>query len=489
MEHITQSNEEKALEIAKRLEAYTNDELINIDCLSSLDELRAELLDNENLLIEFLNNKNPKTSMKSLEFGPALYLLNQYIPSLRNKPFCLPPTKIDVAKLEKWNDDLKGSGMVYSDGTIFSYDKYCQFDKYWFTIALGHYLELKAGFRKMFKPFPNNPQVVTAPNKESITIAITGDWGSGFYKDGSVDCPSQLVGNAISAIGADYTIHLGDVYYAGTNNELIFKGEEQHNFVDLWQRGSLGSFTLNSNHEMYDGAKGLFEVALGKPGESLFSLQKGTSFFALEFNNWVIIGLDSGYYDTSLMYMDGSIGNAPNTEQADFIKKLKFDGKQVIVLTHHVPIQFDGTTVPTTKKYPITLWNQVTTALGQGGEPRYPDFWYYGHTHNGVAYSKEAPGVKDFKTPSNNTPMLRCNGHGSLPFGCGKGLIDKQGNLDSAADYMAHTPMPNPSPKQKNRVLNGFATLTLKNGEITESFYEVSANKKAEIKWTNTVNY
>ena len=36
--------------------------------------------------------------------------------------------------------------------------------------------------------------------------------------------------------------------------------QEQHLLVKLWPPGSLGSFTLNSNHEMYSGAKPYFNA-------------------------------------------------------------------------------------------------------------------------------------------------------------------------------------------------------------------------------------
>ena len=53
------------------------------------------------------------------------------------------------------------------------------------------------------------------------------------------------------------TIHLGDVYYAGTETE------EQQLLVNLWPSGSMGALALNSNHEMYSGGTPYFNVALG----------------------------------------------------------------------------------------------------------------------------------------------------------------------------------------------------------------------------------
>ena len=109
---------------------------------------------------------------------------------------------------------------------------------------------------------------------------------------------SQRVGDSKAQI----TVHLGDVYYAGTSDE------ELHLFASLWPPGSFGSFALNSNHEMYSGAKPYFLETLAN---DKFLKQGGCSYFALENTNWVIVGLDSAYFSNpESMYMDGSLAPA-----------------------------------------------------------------------------------------------------------------------------------------------------------------------------------
>ena len=55
---------------------------------------------------------------------------------------------------------------------------------------------------------------------------------------------------------------------------------------------------------MYSAARGYFHNALGSP---LFAAQKNTSYFALEFQDWVILGLDSAYYSHSIAVMEGRL--------------------------------------------------------------------------------------------------------------------------------------------------------------------------------------
>ena len=115
------------------------------------------------------------------------------------------------------------------------------------------------------------------------------------------------------------TIHLGDVYYAGTGDQ------EQHQFVNLWPKGSIGSLALNSNHEMYSGANPYFKAIAGSP----FGLQNGCSYFALENNNWVIVGLDSAYFSPEDgLYMDGSLGPPGGGTQVMFLQGAGSKGQE-----------------------------------------------------------------------------------------------------------------------------------------------------------------
>jgi hypothetical protein len=198
------------------------------------------------------------------------------------------------------------------------------------------------------------------------------------------------------------TIHLEDVYYAGTGDQ------EKHLLVDLWPKGSLGALTLNSNHEMYSGAKPYFEEALGS---SLFGIQQGRSFFALENDDWVIVGLDSAYYsDAEGLYMDGALFQDGGPQlQLDFLKQQAAKSKKTIVLTHHNGLTEDGSTT-------TNLWSQVMSASPDGTAPAY---WYWGVpprtvrpllTGIGVTYTQESsisPGRRGPRTRERTLSLLR----------------------------------------------------------------------------------
>ncbi len=126
-----------------------------------------------------------------------------------------------------------------------------------------------------------------------VTLALAGDWGTGNESSGAI-------ARKIEALRpqANYTVHLGDVYYSGTPEE------EQRRFVDLWPVGANGALAINSNHEMYSGGKGYFTIALAS---SKFCLQRRLSYFALENARWIIFGLDSAYPSHAWVYDKGEL--------------------------------------------------------------------------------------------------------------------------------------------------------------------------------------
>lgn len=447
---------------------------------ASYTDIWATLENGEKQFIELMTGKKPLET-DDIEFGPTLYLLWHYLPVIEPKYgqaildflhdwLGMPETKITT---KQWDDQfwptIDNGGVASSDGSLVQHSKYAVVDYSW-LIAFLEYIFLKHSFL-IFKvvpyPFQTSPSVVPINSSDELTIALTGDWGSGHWQDGAFTSPSQQVMEQIELLKPNLTIHLGDVYYAGTETSadggIMFPGEEVNNFTSLWKQGTLGkSFTLNSNHEMYSGANGYFKDALNadhKSGHSdLFEAQTCTSYFAITFKDWIIFGLDSAYYDQSTLIMHGAISDAKHTQQAKFIHDTLQNNPQctsVMILTHHTALKTDGS------KVNDPLWTQVTQAVSCV-TGKNPDVWYFGHVHNGIVYSPSSAGT---------STKCRCVGHGALPFGSAYGL-DNNTNVT----YYANTPLPNGDEQQKNRVLNGFAFLTLGKGTIQETFYDQEGN-------------
>ena len=346
------------------------------------------------------------------------------------------PQKLSVlVEIADKHRQLGDAPSIKPGGEIMGIGKYEQLDPLWaecVVVWLVNYL--------LRVDFPHGTNIVQIPDQ--TTIAMAGDWGTGPIP-GTGPTPSLALMKIIGQnLKPEYTVHLGDVYYAGTPEE------EHDNFLPAWVAGTKGSFSLNSNHEMMAGGHGYFGTLLADPR---FAAQEGLSYFALENSNWIIVGLDSAYFaDRDKMYSPGAL----DTEyQLPFLTKMAEKGasekKRVMVLTHHNGFSYDG-------GKPNTLWKQVCSAFPDGSGP---DFWYWGHAHVGAVY------------PERSGTAARCCGHGGLPWGLASGLEKAKGKGDVVwFETTANLERP-------PQVYNGFAYLELDEGTIKETFYDQTGSK------------
>ena len=366
--------------------------------------------------------------------------------------------------------EIGETGIPAPDGTLYGFGKYEQLDPGW-LMAFGYFVFYQLDRDKIFQPLPQgDPEPIAAKGKMpgEISVAIVGDWGTGPY--GTDGGPAIAVMDAIEHLETDYIVHMGDVYYAGTQGMLGY-GEEKNHLVDRWpgnrqpgMKNEQTSFTLNSNHEMYDGANGYFRTALGYTGSAgygleatVFSAQKGLSYFALHFDPWVIVGMDTAYYsDPEKFFLEGNLvggGDAQITWAQKHFKERA--GKNVILMTHHNGLVFDSSDLE------LPLWEQVCDVFGD-----IPDYWYWGHVHDGIVYGDNS------KAPAGK--KLRCAGHGAIPYAKAWGL---EGLREGTVDYYAHT-----STGDGLKVRNGFAVITLcSDGSMREVFYEVNIGSNVPI--------
>ena len=337
---------------------------------------------------------------------------------------------------------------VGPEGEILGTGKYQQLDPRWELMAGTIWLE-----NLLHKhPFPTGmPTPKPMPEEGKVRIALAGDFGTGNF--GAGDSPSTKISKIMASLQPHFTVHLGDVYYAGTADE------EADYLLKYWPPGLLGSFTLNSNHEMYPGGRPYFDKAVGGP---LFKQSQAPfSFFALENSHWVVVGLDSAYNAGELdLYMNGSLGN--NNDQVSFLRKLAQKGKKVIVLTHHNGFNLGGFD----PGKPLKLFTEVMEAF-RGVAP--PAYWYWGHIHAGAVYKP----LKEF-----NGMLCRCAGHAALPWGLSSELQEGHkpgGQVEWFEDMNAG------DPDDKLRVFNGCVLLELDGDNLLETFYD----EKGRIAWAS----
>lgn len=336
---------------------------------------------------------------------------------------------------------------VSDEGDLVGKNPYESLDIGWTEAAVCWLEHFSPETKAVFRTDPPEIPLQAYP----MSIAIAGDWGTGFtYRTDGLRTPAEKVANQICALTPTYTVHLGDVYYAGT------EAEEQQKFIGNWPAGAHGSFTLNSNHEMYSGAKGYFSV-LDSAGT--FAAQGQNSYFVLSNRDWLVIGLDTAYHaDEVHLYQHGFLDQA----QCGFIDNLvkgENAPKRAILLTHHNGLSVDGMT-------PSALWGQVASRFA-GVEL----WWYWGHMHAGIVYSdRDTRGQTQPKRSGGGIIHPRCAGHGAVPAGEPASLVANPGAVWHENRPVADLLYP-------GRVYNGLVSLTLNGADLTEEFIDEDGAK------------
>ncbi len=208
-------------------------------------------------------------------------------------------------------------------------------------------------------------------------VAIVGDWGTG-------QDTAKTVLAQIARKNPDVVIHMGDVYYSGTDFEM------QNYFYNIWKAGldltKIATFTLSGNHDMFCGGAPYYKLIdqLGQPA----------SYFCLRNDNWQFLAMDTGLHDSKPEGTDPTY--LEDTEVAWLTDKIQNRGnRRTVLLSHHQLFAANE----------AICGKSVNDHLNQQLSPLLPsvDMWLWGHEHNLVIYQKYL-GV-----------LARCIGHGAFP--------------------------------------------------------------------------
>lgn len=132
--------------------------------------------------------------------------------------------------------------------------------------------------------------------EDSFSIVLFADFGTGWYN--SLYIAKQIEELIAQPDGPKFAIHLGDVYYAGREDEV--KRNLEKPLANVVSK--VPFFTMNSNHEMLSWGRYYFEYINRKrkttpaktDGELSIQPQEG-SYFCLRNNKYQIIALDTDY--------------------------------------------------------------------------------------------------------------------------------------------------------------------------------------------------
>lgn len=289
--------------------------------------------------------------------------------------------------------------------------------------------------------------------KDEIRISLAGDWASG--TDEAAD-----VAAAITESQPHFAIHLGDVYYVGDDSEVrsTCLGENACQYDPTkWPTGSMGTFALNGNHEMYARGTAYFDTLLPKLGMTGQSPQRA-SFFCLENEHWQVIALDTGYNSVKWPLLEGlpfwpfapsfDLSAAQIRWLTDVVKPSN-GSRGVIVLTHHPPYsRFQPSYVKPARQLKALM--------------RAPVLWFWGHEHRVTVYDRYSCG-------GGIEAYGRCLGHGGMPVELNPQVVDSRCPLlfTDAREYR--------NDEQIKVGYNGYANLTFTGSSLRVEYRDLRA--------------
>jgi hypothetical protein len=251
--------------------------------------------------------------------------------------------------------------------------RYSTCDPLW-TIALETYLKCKASFNSI--PYVRYSSldefVILLPDKPDLVIGVIADWGTG------LDDAKWLLSEVMKK-NPDVLLHLGDVYYAGTDDEF------RSNFLDPINAiaPNIPVYTLSGNHDMYSGGAPFYWVLSQlNATPALQPYRQKASYFCLRSANWQILGMDTGFHDCDPFSVTTNVTFLDPQEVAWHVDKLKnAGGRQTILLSHHQPFTafLDGIGQGPSGK-PLAYNPKLYSVFG----PFLSNIalWLWGHEHN-----------------------------------------------------------------------------------------------------------
>lgn len=199
-------------------------------------------------------------------------------------------------------------------------------------------------YRQAPSPPDDTTYCYALPEQDAFRIGILGDWGTG-------ETVAQDVINAMLAMDVDFMIHVGDVYYAGTDDEV------KSNYLDMIATAratavpsrniNVPIYNLAGNHDYYYKGKPFYDALSSVNAGTAFPNSPTTtvpeqeaSFFVLR-NSWLQLqAMDTGYYDSDLFAVANDTTQLNENEAAWHLYQLnqaKANGRSVVLFSHHQP--------------------------------------------------------------------------------------------------------------------------------------------------------
>jgi len=280
---------------------------------------------------------------------------------------------------------------------------------------------------------------------DALKIAFVADWATG----------TKLAKNVMRCIGEqkpDVVIHLGDVYYSGTKDEMR---DHFLSIVREYLPAETRVFNLAGNHDLYAGGEGYYWLIdeLGQPA----------SYFCLRNEHWQILAIGAPPEVGEPLSSQYKVPPIDPQEAEWHRHKLDTaDGRKTVMLSHYQLFTASGNIARTPENKPMAVNPVLLEAFdGHLGDI---DVWMWGHEHNLAAFD-----------PYIGLERGRCIGSGAMPVAL---MWKPYETLDTLAlpDGVDGPPIMNPDVRlgdDGDHYHHAFAVLEVNGKEGSMSYFQV----------------
>ena len=275
--------------------------------------------------------------------------------------------------------------------------------------AIVEYLDIfyePGGHRIPYRRWKNLDDFVIKGFSLPCKIALIGDWGTG------TSIAKRVLKRAMKH-SPDALIHMGDVYYAGTEAQYRQKFRQPIEEYAITEDGNrIPAYNVPGNHDMYSGGDAYYdELGLINDGFDAEKQQRASYFSLLiDDGRWQLLSCDTAYHDHDPFTVNSEVTSVIQHEQ-DWLQhqvaKASMKGGRTILLSHHQPFSAFEAIGALSHKSPLDFWknpkllDMYRRLLKRGDIAA----WFWGHEHRLAIYQDYA-----------DITFGRCIGHGAIPI-------------------------------------------------------------------------
>lgn len=198
-------------------------------------------------------------------------------------------------------------------------------------------------------------------------IGLVADWATG--QEEALEVLRQIKRHDPHVVA-----HLGDIYYAGTAEEVENYFHKPWKEILDYEAAGITSIALPGNHDLYAGGQPYYDL--------LDKLKQPASYVCLRNEHWQLIGLDTALNDKTFNPEGTPTTLAPSEVEWLRDKLENSGGRRTALMSHHQLFSTNDQWGKDKRSFNPLLNDQLAGLLDK------VDIWFWGHEHDLVIFDR-----------------------------------------------------------------------------------------------------